>query len=110
MHNKSVRKPDLAAAQRGLIVQRVLVDRWTLAEAGAPFGIDERHVASLVAAYQRHGMAALRGAVEGGLPRWFETCLGWIGAWPRGGGTGTDPVTRRSSFAPDEPIRRGRWN
>lgn len=110
MRKKSVRKRDLAAAQRGLIVQRVLVDRWTLAEAGAPFGMDERHVASLIAAYQRHGMAALRGAVGGGLPWWFETCLGWIGAWRRCGGTGTEPVIRRSKPTPDELIRRGRWN
>ena len=82
MLKKSVQKRKLAAAQRGLIVQRVLVDRWTPEEAAAPFGIDEQHVARLVAAYRRHGMAALRGedAVEGGPWRWIRHCLGWIGA------------------------------
>ena len=42
-------------------MQRVLVDGWTPEEAGAPFGIDGRSVARWVAAYQNHGMAALRG-------------------------------------------------
>ncbi len=105
-----MRKRDLAAAQRGLIVQRVLVDHWTPKEAGLPFGVDERQVVRLVAAYQRHGMAALRGAVGGGLLQWLETCLEWTGAWPSGGGKATVPVARRTSFSPDEPIRRGRWN
>ncbi len=107
-----MRKRDLAAAQRGLIVQRVLVDRWTLAEAGAPFGMDERHVASLIAAYQRHGMTVLHNeaAFEGLWPSWIEFCLGWIGAWRRGGGTATQLVAQRGSSTPDEPARRGRWN
>ena len=42
-------------------MQRVLVDGWTPEEAGAPFGVDGRSVARWVAAYQHHGMAALRG-------------------------------------------------
>jgi len=35
MHNKPIQKRDLAAAQRGLIVQRVLVDGWTPEKADA---------------------------------------------------------------------------
>ena len=74
MQTKSVQKRDLAAAKRGLIVQRVLVDGWTPEEAGAPFGVDGRSVARWVAAYRRHGMAALRGevAVERGPRRWIK--------------------------------------
>lgn len=81
-----MQKRDLAAAQRGLIVQRVLVDGRTPEEAGAPFGVDGPSVARWVAAYRRHGMAALRreNAVESGLLRWIVFGLGWIGAWPRG--------------------------
>ena len=114
MQKKSVQKRDLAAAQRGLIVQRVLVDGWTPEEAGAPFGIDGQSVARWVAAYQRHGMAALRGeaAVEGGPRRWIECCLAWIGAWPVGGGAADGPQARRAadggSGDAEEPTRR--WN
>ncbi|MGE0258813.1 MAG: helix-turn-helix domain-containing protein [Alphaproteobacteria bacterium] len=102
---------DLAAAQRGLIVQRVLVDGWSPEEAGAPFGIDERRVMRWVAAYRRHGMVAIRGeaAVERRRPRWVEFCLGWIGA-SRHGGTPTETVARLGGVSPAEPIRRERWN
>ena len=117
MQNKPIRKRDLAAATRGLIVQRVLVDGWTPEEAGTPFGIDGRHVARWVAAYQLHGMAALRGeeVVNGGPRRWIECCLGWIGLgrtgdWRRGGATAGGPVARRAdgSGAAEDPTRR--WN
>ena len=86
MRNKPIQKRDLAAAQRGLIVQRVLVDDWTPDEAGAPFGVDGRNVARWVAAYRRHGMAALRGenAARSGPRRGLASCLAWIGAGPRG--------------------------
>ena len=50
----------MAAAQRGHIVQRVLVDGWSAQQAAAAFEIDERLVTRWVAAYQRHGMASLR--------------------------------------------------
>jgi hypothetical protein len=68
---------DVPAAERGYIVQRVLVDGLTPAQAGAPFGIDERQVDCWVAAYRRYGMASLRGevAVEQ-APRW----IGWLRA------------------------------
>ena len=35
----------IAAAQRGQIVQRVLVDGWSTAQAAATFGLQERRVA-----------------------------------------------------------------
>lgn len=50
----------MAAAQRGHIVQRVLVDGWTAQRAAGTFGIDEKLVTRWVAAYRRHGMASLR--------------------------------------------------
>ena len=83
MRTDSVQKSGLAAATRGLIVQRVLVDGWTPEKAGAQFGIDGRRVARWVAAYRHHGMAALRAeAAETGPLRWVEACLTWIGlAW-----------------------------
>jgi hypothetical protein len=112
MQNKSIQKRDLAAATRGLIVQRVLVDRWTPQEAGAPFGIEERIVARWVAAYQLHGMATLRGeaAIEGGPRRWLRCCLGWIGVGV--GGAAKRPTARwgEGSGAPEDPNRRWRSN
>jgi hypothetical protein len=49
-----------AAATRGQIVQRVLVDGWSAAQAAAAFEVGERQVVRWVAAYRRHGMASLR--------------------------------------------------
>ena len=50
----------IAAATRGQIVQRVLVDGWNAPQAAAVFGVRERDVVRWVAAYRRHGMASLR--------------------------------------------------
>jgi hypothetical protein len=50
----------IAAAQRGQIIQRVLVDGWSTAQAAAVFGLPERRIARWVADYRRHGMASLR--------------------------------------------------
>ena len=90
-----MQKRDLAAATRGLIVQRVLVDGWTPAEAGAPFGVDEQLVARWVASYQLHGMATLRGdgAVESAPRRWIQRCVARIGSWLHGG-VAKRPVAR----------------
>jgi transposase len=110
MQNKPIQKRDLAAATRGLIVQRVLVDGWSPEEAGAPYGVNEQLVARWVAAYQRHGMAALRGtdAISGGPRRWLQYCLEWIGAHV--GGAAKWPAARRGdgSGAPEDPNRRWR--
>ncbi len=51
---------DSTAATRGLVVQRILVDGWSPAQAAAAFGVRERQVARWIAAYRRHGMASLR--------------------------------------------------
>ena len=49
-----------AAATRGQVVQRVLVDGWDAAQAAAAFKVNERDVVRLVTAYRRYGMASLR--------------------------------------------------
>lgn len=107
----------LAAAERGQIIQRVLVDGWTPAQAGAPFGVDERLVAAWVAAYRRHGMATLRDEVpvEHAPRRW----LGRLFARFSGrlhGGIGSAParciVLRRADDdrEPSSPTRHSIWN
>src|SRR5437762_4185875 len=64
----------IAAAQRGQIVQRVLVDGWSTAQAAATFGLQEWRVARWVADYRRDGMASLRedDSAEGLLQHWFR--------------------------------------
>lgn len=47
-------------ARRGHVVQRVIVDGWTVGEAARAEGLDERIVARWVADYRRRGMASLR--------------------------------------------------
>jgi hypothetical protein len=50
----------LTAPQRGQIVQRVIVDNWTAADAAAAAGLPERLVAAWVADFRRRGMTSLR--------------------------------------------------
>jgi hypothetical protein len=50
----------LTPAQRGRIVQHIIVDGWTSTEAAAAFGLPERVIDAWVADYRRHGMASLR--------------------------------------------------
>ena len=59
---KSLSSPPLtlSPAQRGQVVQRILVDGWTVADAAAAAGVPERLVAAWVSDYRRHGMASLR--------------------------------------------------
>ena len=52
----------MTAARRALIVQRVLVNGWTSAEAAAAFDVSERQVDMWVADFRRSGMASLHGA------------------------------------------------
>jgi transposase-like protein len=47
-------------ARRALIVQRILVDKWTSAEVAAAFDVLERQVDIWVADFRRHGMKSLR--------------------------------------------------
>lgn len=64
----------MTAAERGDIVQRVLVDGWTAEQAAATFGVEARCIALWVAAYRRHGMASLNtdAAAELAPRRWWR--------------------------------------
>jgi Homeodomain-like domain-containing protein len=74
---------DIGAVQRARIIQRVLVDGWSLAQASAVFDLPERRIARWVHDYKRRGMASLREAepAERAIQRW----LGLVaGAFARG--------------------------
>ena len=60
MKNAPTRPRTITIAQRGQIIQRVIVDGWTTTAAAATFGVPERLVTAWVADYRRHGMASLR--------------------------------------------------
>jgi transposase-like protein len=60
MKKRSTEPVALTPAQRGQIVQRVIVDGWTSAEAAAAVDVSERLVDAWVADYRRNGMASLR--------------------------------------------------
>ena len=60
MKKRSAKRVSLTPAQRGQIVQRVMVDGWTSADAAAAVGLPERLVDAWVADYRRDGMASLR--------------------------------------------------
>jgi hypothetical protein len=60
MKKRSAQPVTLTPAQRGQIVQRVIVDGWTSAEAAAAVSVPERLVDAWVADYRRYGMASLR--------------------------------------------------
>jgi transposase-like protein len=74
------KKRRITAAQRGTIVQRVLVDGWSIEQAAATYGIAERHIAGWVTAYRRRGMASLRDAAFDAAPRRWLWLLRLIGA------------------------------
>jgi transposase-like protein len=62
MKTASARPRTIPLARRALIVQRVLVDKWTIAETAAAFDVSERQVKDWVADFGRSGMASLRRA------------------------------------------------
>jgi hypothetical protein len=62
MNTNSTRPRTITTAQRALIIQRVIVDEWTIGKAAATLGVPERLVAAWVLDYRRYGMASLRDA------------------------------------------------
>jgi transposase-like protein len=60
MKNTELRPRTISVAQRGQIVQRVVVDGWTSVEVAAAFGVPRRIVEIWVTDFRRHGMASLR--------------------------------------------------
>jgi transposase-like protein len=75
MKDTSAWRRPITAAQRGHIVQRVIVDGWTSAEAAASFGVSERAVNAWVADYRRHGMTSLRRAPDKTIAAMFVQLL-----------------------------------
>jgi hypothetical protein len=68
MKTTSARPGTIPVARRALIIQRVLVDGWTSAEAAGVFGISERQVDIWVAEFRRCGMRSLRRTASKTLP------------------------------------------
>jgi transposase-like protein len=59
-NNPALRRRTISIAQRGQIVQRVIVDGWTSVEVAAAFGVSRSLVDVWVADFRRYGMASLR--------------------------------------------------
>jgi len=62
MKTAPARPRSIPLARRALIVQRVLVDKWTSAKVAAAFDVSEREVDDWVADFRRSGMTSLRRA------------------------------------------------
>jgi transposase-like protein len=60
MKKPPLRRRTITAAQRGQIIQRVIVDGWTSAAVETSFGVSKRLVDIWVADFRRTGMASLR--------------------------------------------------
>jgi transposase-like protein len=60
MKNTPLRRQTITIAQRGQIIQRVIVDGWSSAEVAASFNVPKRLVEVWVADFRRNGMASLR--------------------------------------------------
>lgn len=54
------RRRVIGPAQRGQIIQRIIVDGWSTAAAAAAFHVSKRVVDAWLADYRRHGMKSLR--------------------------------------------------
>ena len=63
MDSNSAASRTISVARRAQIIQRVLVDGWSPAQAARSCGLEERQVTRWVAAYRRRGMASLRAEI-----------------------------------------------
>jgi transposase-like protein len=98
----------LTKAQRGQIVQRVIVDGWSHAEAAAAFAVEERLVAAWVAGYRRHGMASLRHAPKHSVAAEIVQLRLWrplLSLVQRSAGA-VRRLFMRERTAPPSPLRR----
>ena len=104
MDRLSAKGREIAAAQRGQIIQLVLVDGWSAAQAAEAFDLQERQVTRWVADYRRHGMASLREdyASETRHHRWLRALRGWLLRWFGG----LRWIAARSEPAPCIVLRR----
>ena len=121
MNRVSSNTRDITPAQRGQIIQHVLVDGWSPAQAAAAYDISERHVERWVAIYRRHGMASLRAesAADGPPRRWkrrLRALVARISAVLYGDSEAPPArciVLRRAGDERDprlDPDRRSLWN
>ena len=111
---------EVTAAERGQIVQRILVDGWTSADAARVFGVGEREVVRWLAAYRRRGMASLRddSAAKPAPRRWFARLRTLLARARVALGSRLEraPATcvalrrDRATVPPEAPGRRSRWN
>ena len=69
----------IPAARRGQIIQRVLVDGWSLQQTAQAFDLSERRVAAWIADYRRYGMTSLQRDDMG-----IETIPRRLAFWVRG--------------------------
>jgi transposase-like protein len=60
MKNPSSSRSNITIAQRAQIIQRVLVDGWTIAQVATSYGVPKRLVDSWVADFRKNGMSSLR--------------------------------------------------
>lgn len=60
MEYRSSKRRGIGPAQRGQIVQRIIVDGWSTAATAAAFHVPKRLVAAWLSDYRRHGMQSLR--------------------------------------------------
>ena len=78
MKKASKKARPITKVQQGQIIQRVLVDGWSPAEAAAVFGLEVRLVKTWVADYRRHGLASLHRPPSGSLAtEIFRRRLAW---------------------------------
>lgn len=100
---------EIAAVRRGQIIQRVLVDGWSTAQAAAVFGFPERRIARWVADYRRRGMASLREDDPGErfYQRWIRSLIGavsrYYGGMRRGFGLVEPAPCIRLRYAEEKP-------
>ena len=78
MDSNSATSRTISVPRRAQIIQRVLVDGWSPAQAAKSCGLAERQVARWVADYRRRGMASLHADVID--ERFYRRCLGRVRA------------------------------
>jgi transposase-like protein len=110
---------DITPAQRGQIIQHVLVDGWSPTQVAAAYDISERDVERWVAVYRRHGMASLRSesAADGPPRRWKRRLRAFVARvsvvlyGDPGARAARCIVLRRGADEGDpRPDRRSLWN
>lgn len=98
----------IAAARRGQIVQRVLVDGWSVRQAASVFGIEERAISRWVRAYRRRGMASLRCENTASERIWRRILIALQRLVPQASAAVWQLPGRRPEPAPCVVLRHGR--